>query len=123
MDPNQGFFPWPGALSQLRNKQKLPKIVYIILSFLVLQFGENFMKIPTKIAKLQMHETFFHSHFYTFFLSFHEWQLKQHLISKVFNQFKIEVHLFKSASSYPNFDDLNAFFPKFNRSLALTSIR
>ena len=32
------------------------KMVYIIPNFLVLQFGENFMKIGTKIAKLQMHE-------------------------------------------------------------------
>ena len=28
----------------------------MILYFLVLHFGENFMKIRTKIAKLQMHE-------------------------------------------------------------------
>ena len=31
-------------------------MVYIILNFLVLHFGENFKKIWTKIAKLQMHE-------------------------------------------------------------------
>ena len=31
-------------------------MVYIIPNFLVLHFGENFMKIQTKIAKLQMHE-------------------------------------------------------------------
>ena len=47
-------------------------MVYIIPNFLVLQFGENFVKIHTKKAKLQMHEhlhksvneTCFHSHFY-----------------------------------------------------------
>ena len=42
--------------SQLKNEQKLPKMVFIIPNFLVLHFGENFMKITTKIAKLQMHE-------------------------------------------------------------------
>ena len=42
--------------SQLKNEQKLPKMVIIIPNFLVLHFGENFMKIRTKIAKLQMHE-------------------------------------------------------------------
>ena len=31
-------------------------MVYIIPNFIVLHFGENFMKIRTKIAKLQMHE-------------------------------------------------------------------
>ena len=31
-------------------------MVYIIPNFLVLHFGEKFMKIQTKIAKLQMHE-------------------------------------------------------------------
>ena len=40
----------------LQNEQKLPKMVYIIPKVLVLHFGENFMKIQTKIAKLQMHE-------------------------------------------------------------------
>ena len=40
------------------NEQKLPKMVYIITHSLVtvLHFVENFMKIRTKIAKLQMHE-------------------------------------------------------------------
>ena len=42
--------------SQLKNEQKLLKMVYINTNFLVLHFGENFMKIITKIAKLQMHE-------------------------------------------------------------------
>ena len=31
-------------------------MVYIIPKFLVLHFGENFMEIRTKIAKLQMHK-------------------------------------------------------------------
>ena len=31
-------------------------MVYIIFNFLVLYFGENFMKIRTKIANLKMHE-------------------------------------------------------------------
>ena len=38
------------APSQFKNEQKLPKMVYIIPNFLVLHFGENFMKIWTKIA-------------------------------------------------------------------------
>ena len=33
-------------------------MVYIIPYFLVLHFGENFMKIRTKITKLQMHVNF-----------------------------------------------------------------
>ena len=45
LGPNIGPFP-------IKNEQKLPKIVNIIPNFLVLHFGENFMKIRTKIAKL-----------------------------------------------------------------------
>ena len=44
------------APSQFKIEQKLPKMVYIIPDFLFLQFSENFMKIRTKIAKLQMHK-------------------------------------------------------------------
>ena len=44
------------ALSQLKKEQKLPKVVYIIPNFLVLHFGENFMKIRTKIPQLWLHE-------------------------------------------------------------------
>ena len=44
------------ALSQFKNEQKLPKMVHIIPNFLYLHFVENFMKIQTKIPKLQMHE-------------------------------------------------------------------
>ena len=54
-------FPWPDlgpniGPFQFENKPKLPKIVFIIPNFLVLHFGENFIKIRTKIAKLQIHE-------------------------------------------------------------------
>ena len=49
MGPNIGPFP-------SKNEQKLPKMVYVIPNFLALHFGENFMKIRTKIPKLQMHE-------------------------------------------------------------------
>ena len=56
-------------------------MVYIIPNFLVLHFGEKFMKIWTKVAKLHMHENLhknvnenmFHSHFYTNYLEFFEW--------------------------------------------------
>ena len=41
------------APSQLENKQKLPKMVYIIPNFLVLHFGEDFMKIGTKNTKVK----------------------------------------------------------------------
>ena len=51
--PDLGQIPAP---SQSKYEQKLPEMVYSILNFLVLHFGENFMKIRTKIAKLQMHE-------------------------------------------------------------------
>ena len=44
------------APSQFRTEQKHPKIVYIIPNFIVLYFGEHFMKIQTKIPKIQMHE-------------------------------------------------------------------
>ena len=62
----------------IKNEQKLTKMVYIMSNFLVPHFGENIMKIRTKIAKLQMHdnlhknvnETCFHSHFYANFLEF-----------------------------------------------------
>ena len=59
-------------IRQFKNEHKLPKMVYIIPNFLVLNFGYNFMKIRTKIAKLQMHENF-HKNlniFMHFFMSF-----------------------------------------------------
>ena len=40
----------------------------------------------------------------------------------VFNPFKMAVHFFWTASSFPNIDGPNAF-PKFNMPLALTSKR
>ena len=44
---------WGRILAPFRfkSKQKLPKRVYIIPDFLVLHFGENFMKIQTKVAE------------------------------------------------------------------------
>ena len=68
-------------------RQKLPKMVYLIPNFLVLHFGENFMKIRTKIPNLQMqenlhknlNETCFHSHFYANFREFSDVQLKQQI--------------------------------------------
>ena len=59
-------------------------MVYIIPNILVLHFGENFMKIRSKIPKLQMHEnlhknvneTGFHSHFYATFHEFLWWAIK-----------------------------------------------
>ena len=44
------------ATSNFKNEQKLFKMMYVVPNFLLLHFGENFMKIQTKIAKLQMHE-------------------------------------------------------------------
>ena len=57
--------------------------MYNIPYFLVLHFGENFMKIRTKIAKVQIHgnlhklsmKTCFHSHFYANFHEFYGGQL------------------------------------------------
>ena len=59
--PTQGFFLgliWGriSAPTQFEIEQKLPKMMYSIPNFLVLYFGENFMKIQKNIAKLQMHE-------------------------------------------------------------------
>ena len=45
--------------SQFKNEQKLPKMVYVIPNYLVLDFGEIFIKIRTKIAKLHMHENLY----------------------------------------------------------------
>ena len=60
-----------------QGEQKLLKMVYIIPNFSVLHFGENFMKIRIKIAKLQMHENL-HKNMnenmvsFTFYKNFHE---------------------------------------------------
>ena len=40
------------TLSQLKNEQKLPKVVYFIPNFLVLHFGEKSTNIRTKIPEL-----------------------------------------------------------------------
>ena len=87
-------------------------MVYIISSLLVLHFGENFMKIRTKIAKLQMHENLhknvneniFHSHFMQIFMKFYEGQLKQQIFYSfihillitymVFNSFEMALQFF-----------------------------
>ena len=47
LGPNIGSFPF-------KNEQKLPKLVNNSTNSVAIQFGENFMKIRTKIAKLQM---------------------------------------------------------------------
>ena len=47
-------FPDHTHLLLFKNKQKLPQFLYIIFNYLVLHFGEKYMKIRTKIAKLQM---------------------------------------------------------------------
>ena len=47
-------FPRPD-LGQLKNEQTLPKMVLIIPNFFVLHSDVNFMKIRTKLSKLQMH--------------------------------------------------------------------
>ena len=71
------------APSQLKNEQKLPKMVFSIPNFLVLNFGEHFMKIRTKIAKLQIHEMYKNVNIHIFmqiFMSFYEGQLKQQML-------------------------------------------
>ena len=95
------------APCKFKNEQKLPKIVDIIANFLVLYFGENFIKTRTKLPKLQMHvnvnENMFFIHiFMQIFMSFYDGQLKQQiyysftlLISyMVFNTFKMVVQFF-----------------------------
>ena len=75
--PRPDFEPNISAFSQLKNERNLPKMVYIIPNFLVLHFGEKFMKIQTKI---QMHDLY--KNVNEIFLSFYEGQLKQ-LISYI----------------------------------------
>ena len=61
------------APSQFKNEQKkLPKMVYFIPNFLVLHFGENFMK------------TCFHSHFYANFYEFFWWAIKTACILQIY---------------------------------------
>ena len=57
---------------------------YIIPNFLILLFGENVMKIRTKIAKLQMHENFVKNENETYFYeNFHEFN-GEHLKQQIF---------------------------------------
>ena len=89
------------APSQLKNEQKLPKMVHIIPNFLYLHFGENFMKIQTKILKIQMHENL---HINVNNQSYYGGQLKQQiqhvcysftlLFFMGFNLFKMAVQFF-----------------------------
>ena len=53
LGPNNGPF-------QFKNEQKLPKMVnyYIIPNFLVLHFGENFMKIRSKMFSFTIYAIF-----------------------------------------------------------------
>ena len=85
--------------------------MFFIPNFLVLYFGENFIKIRTKLPKLQMHETLhenvienmFSFTFLCKFSCFYDGQLKQQIICysfrllvsyMVFNTFKIMVKFF-----------------------------
>ena len=67
------------ALPQFKNEQKIPKMVYIIPNFPVLQFGKNFTKIQTKIAvKMDenLHKYVNENMFsFTFYANFHEFLL------------------------------------------------
>ena len=49
-------FPRPDSIMSRNFPKWCMAYENIIPNFLVLHFGENFMKIGTKIAKLQMHE-------------------------------------------------------------------
>ena len=87
----------------------------VYVDFFVLYFGEKFMKIRTKIPKLQMHENL-HINvnenvlsftFYAFFMSFYGGQLKQQIcysltlliLYLVFNLFVLVVQLGRVAQS------------------------
>ena len=78
---------------------------YIIPNFLVLHFGESFMKIRTKyqsyrcmkICIRMWMKTCFHSHFYTNFQSFYDGQLKQQTCYSLIWCF---IHLKWQASSF-----------------------
>ena len=114
-------------------------MVYIIFNFLVLRFGEKFMKIRTKIPKLQMHEilknnindVFIHIFMQIFRSVYdgHWWAIKTTYILQlytanflyVFNQFRIrngDMVLF-----FPILVVQMLFSPKFNRPQAPTSGR
>ena len=76
---------------------------FLLPNLLVLHFGQNLVKIRTKIAKLQMHENvhknvneniFFIHIFMQTFISFYEGQLKQLISYMLFNPFKMAVQFF-----------------------------
>ena len=119
------------APSKFKNVLKLPKMVYIIPNLLVLHFGENFMKIHTKITKLQMHENV-HKNVnenmfsFTFYAHFHEFLrraikatnalLCQFLINiMLFNPFKMAVPILMIQMLFPP----GPYFRKVGKSLAL----
>ena len=124
----QGLWPLPN--SKISKKSIIP-------NFLVPLFGENFMKISTKIPKLQMHEILhenmngncFHSHFYANFMRFYDGQFKQQICYSftLLIPYTFLIHLkwwpgsFRLHQVFPIFP--NAFPPKFNRPLAPTSER
>ena len=54
--PRPVLGPYIGPFPIKKKLKNLPKMVYNILNILVLHFVENFIKILTKIGKLQMHE-------------------------------------------------------------------
>ena len=93
-------------------------MVYIIPNLSILHFGENFVKIKKKKnPKLQMHEKL-HKNvneniFMYFFMSFYGGQFKATNMLQLYtaNPFKVAVKFFKTASSFPNFDVPNTFFP------------
>ena len=58
-------------------------------------------------------KTCFHSHFMQIFMSFYEGKLKQQIMLQFFTA-NFSHMLF---NPFPNFDEPNVFFPKFNRPL------
>ena len=98
-------------------------MVYIIPNFLVLHFGENFMKIWLKIPKLQMYEncikkwmkTCFHSYFMQFFMSFYGGQLKQLYTANFLYVFLINLK-WLSSSSFPNLKVQMLFLPQIQQA-------
>ena len=112
---SQGLFPIGIVWLQLWSQ--LTKMVCIISNFLVLHFGENFLKIRTKIAKLQIHENLHkkvneNMFSFTFLLKF-SWVLWRAI--KVTNMLQLYTAnfnlLLKMATIFPNFDGPNVFFP------------
>ena len=90
-------------------------MLYSIPIFLVVHFGENFVKIRSKIPKLQMHEKF-HKNvnenihiFMQFFTYFYGEQIKEFYTA---NFLYVLIHLKRQSSrSFPNLMVRNVFFP------------